>query len=129
VLVLSDLDPSGLKIQDSLIGSIKKDFKTDVRGFRVGVKKDDIKEFNLHSDQTAKKSDTSFKKFVKKTGLKKAYELEALPMDILTSQVDEAIKTVIDLDRFNKEQQKFNNEVQKLETLRERAIEALSFEF
>jgi hypothetical protein len=50
-------------------------------------------------------------------------------MDILTSQVDEAIKTVIDLDRFNKEQQKFNNEVQKLETLRERAIEALSFEF
>lgn len=128
LLFLSDLDPSGYNIQDSMVGSFEKDFKADLIAYRIGITKNHIKEYNLKSDQSIKKTDTKYKKFVKNTGLDKAYEIEALPPESLMEIIEIAIKSSIDLDRFNHQQEMFNEDVSFLEIKRNRFFEVMKWD-
>ncbi len=128
LLFLSDLDPSGYNIQDSMVGSFEKDFKADLIAYRIGITKDHIREYDLKSDQSIKKTDTKYKRFVKDTGLDNAYEIEALPPKSLMEMIETAIKNSIDLDRFNHESEKFNEDVSFLEIKRGRFFEVMKWD-
>jgi 5S rRNA maturation endonuclease (ribonuclease M5) len=123
LLMLTDLDPSGMKIQDSFVGSLEKDFENkDLRAYRVALKTEHIEEYNLFSDQTAKISDTSFKKFHKVTGLKNAYELDAMDPDDMVELLEKSIRAVLDMDRFNEQLRIYQDDVADLSIKRQKAL-------
>jgi len=127
LLILSDMDPAGYRIQDSFVGSLKQDFGIqDVKAYRIGITKEQIKKYSLHSNLEAKKTDNGYRKFVQVTGLQKAYELDALPPSVLRSEVEEAIKKVVDLDLYNEQVRERNKETTTLEKYRVLVRHALS---
>ena len=74
---------------------------------------------------SAKETDPNFKQFVETTGITKAYELEALPPDVLIREVDEVIKGAIDTDLFNEEIESYNREIKILEHEKARILDLL----
>ena len=82
-MVLSDFDPAGYRIKDTLIGSLQSDFRNELKGialnaFHIGITPKQIAKYNLHSDLDAKESDKNFIHFVNVTNSLKAYELDSL---------------------------------------------------
>ena len=126
ILFLSDMDPAGYRIQDTFIGSFASDFgRTDVEAYRVGLTKEQIGKYNLFSDMDAKKTDTNYKKFVERTGITKAYELDALKPEILKREVTDALHSIIDQDLYNQQVRNGKSEKQKLEGVRHAVLEYL----
>jgi hypothetical protein len=130
-LVLSDFDPAGYRIKDSLIGSLKNDFMDDLKGvelngYHIGITKEQIKKYSLHSDLDAKESDKNFIEFCKITGTNKAYELDALKPEQLINEVEAAIKNSIDIEKYNQEMEQYNEDINKIETTRTKLILSLT---
>lgn len=130
-LVLSDFDPAGYRIKDSLIGSLKNDFMDDLKGvelngYHIGITKEQIKKYSLHSDLDAKESDKNFIEFCKITGTNKAYELDALKPEQLINEVEAAIKNSIDIEKYNQEMEQYNEDINKIETTRTKLISSLT---
>lgn len=94
VLTLGDLDPSGLAIME--------DFEADVRAFcgvpsglafeRVLLTEEQAEAWNLES-APPKPSDSRSKAW----GEKPTYQLEAVPPDVLSRTVEEAVRANLDL--------------------------------
>jgi hypothetical protein len=129
-MVLSDFDPAGYRIKDTLIGSLQSDFRNELKGialnaFHIGITPKQIAKYNLHSDLDAKESDKNFIHFVNVTNSLKAYELDSLKPNQLLDEVEEAIKNCIDIDLYNDEQKKYNNDIKEIETIRQKFILAL----
>jgi len=129
-MVLSDFDPAGYRIKDTLIGSLQSDFKNELKGislnaFHIGITPKQIAKYNLHSDLDAKESDKNFIHFVNVTNSLKAYELDSLKPNQLLKEVEEAIKNCIDIDLYNDEQIKYNDDLDKIETIRKKFTLAL----
>lgn len=129
-MVLSDFDPAGYRIKDTLIGSLQSDFKNELKGialnaFHIGITPKQIAKYNLHSDLDAKESDKNFIHFVNVTNSLKAYELDSLKPNQLLDEVEEAIKNCIDIDLYNDEQKKYNNDINEIETIRQKFSLAL----
>jgi len=130
LLVLSDLDPAGYRIQDSFVGSIKEDFAdwldgTPVYAYRAGITLDHVKKYNLHTSMYAKKTDTNYREFVEATGSTEAYELDALPPDMFVDELTKALEQVIDVKKVNDQIAAFNPEATELERLRELTLSVL----
>lgn len=126
ILFLSDMDPAGYRIQDTFVGSFASDFgRTDVEAYRVGLTKEQIGKYNLFSDMDAKKTDTNYKKFVERTGMTKAYELDALKPGILKREVTDALHSIIDQDLYNQQVSNGESELRKLEGVRSAVLEYL----
>lgn len=130
ILFLSDLDPAGYRIQNSFVGSLQSDFtewvqQTPIEAFRVGITREQVERYGLHSDMTAKKSDNNYSAFVRETGMSTAYELDALPPKVFIKEVESAIKKVIDLDLFNEEATKYNEDLSRIENKRYEVLNAL----
>lgn len=129
-MVLSDFDPAGYRIKDTLIGSLQSDFRNELKGialnaFHIGITPKQIAKYNLHSDLDAKESDKNFIHFVNVTKSLKAYELDSLKPNQLLEEVEEAIKNCIDIDLFNDEIEKYNNDLDEIETIRKKFSLAL----
>lgn len=129
-MVLSDFDPAGYRIKDTLIGSLQSDFRNELKGialnaFHIGITPKQIAKYNLHSDLDAKESDKNFIHFVNVTNSLKAYELDSLKPNQLLDEVEEAIKNCIDIDLYNDEIKKYNNDVDEIETIRKKFSLAL----
>lgn len=129
-MVLSDFDPAGYRIKDTLIGSLQSDFKNELKGialnaFHIGITPKQIAKYNLHSDLDAKESDKNFIHFVNVTNSLKAYELDSLKPNQLLDEVEEAIKNCIDIDLLNDEIEKYNNDLDEIETIRQKFSLAL----
>lgn len=123
LLFLSDLDPAGYRIQDSFVGSLHEDFsRYDVEAFRVCITQEQVKRYQLHSDMSAKETDTSYKKFVQTTGMRSAYELDALRPDVLMNEVEEALRQVVDWDLYNFEVQERNGDAVELDRYRQAVV-------
>lgn len=122
---LTDLDPAGLRIQNTFVGSLEADFRRFPEAFRVCITPEQITKHGLTSDMNAKTSDPNFKQFVKVTGMTQAYELEALPPDVLIREVDEVIRGAIDIDLYNEEIELYNQEIEVLERDKARILDLL----
>jgi hypothetical protein len=130
LLILSDLDPAGYRIQNSFVGSLKSDFAewvkdTPIRAFRVGITPDQVKRYGLHSDMSAKETDKNYMDFVRETGLQTAYEIDALPPKIFIEEVENALKKVIDLALYEEEVDQYNEDIERIERKRLEVLNAL----
>jgi hypothetical protein len=131
LLILSDLDPAGFRIQDSFVGSLKSDFPNmaaKIEAYRVGVTLEQVKKYNLFSDMNAKKSDSNYKDFVKRTGLTKAYELDALKPTDLSRELDEAVMAVIDTEKYNEEVKRYYKEIDIITATRQKVVDFIGAE-
>jgi hypothetical protein len=101
ILFMCDHDPEGWNIAESFAKSIRDDFRVDaVEAVKVALKPEQVRALGLPPNTDAKPSSSRFKKFAAKFG-PAAYELEAAPPDRLEAWLDEAVRAVIDIDRFN----------------------------
>ncbi len=103
ILFLSDHDPEGWDIAETFAKSMRDDFGVrDIEAVKVALKPKQVQQLGLPPNTNAKTSSSRFKKFAARFG-PAAYELEAVPPATLQGWLDEAVRSVIDLDRFNAE--------------------------
>jgi hypothetical protein len=101
ILFLGDHDPEGWNIAESFAKSVRDDFRVDeVEAVKVALKPQQVQALGLQPNADAKPSSSRFKKFAARFG-PAAYELEAVPPATLQEWLDEAVRSVIDIERFN----------------------------
>jgi hypothetical protein len=127
VVVLSDHDPDGEMIADSLVGYLRDDFAIPshrIHPVRAALTADQCKRFGIPSDVEAKPSSTNYRRFVDQHGTA-ACELEAVPPKQLQRMLRDAIESVLDLDAFKAEQDRERADAAEIEVARQRALVAL----
>jgi hypothetical protein len=101
ILFLSDHDPEGWDIAETFAKSMRDDFGVrEVAAVKVALKPEQVRQLGLPSNTDAKRSSSRFKKFAGRFG-PAAYELEAVPPATLQSWLDEAVRSVLNIDLFN----------------------------
>jgi hypothetical protein len=101
ILFLSDHDPEGWDIAETFAKSMRDDFGVhDIAAIKVGLKPEQVLQLKLPPNADAKPSSSRFKKFAARFG-PAAYELEAVRPPVLEGWLDEAVRSVIDIDLFN----------------------------
>jgi hypothetical protein len=103
ILGMTDHDPEGWDIVESFGRSMRDDF--GVKGIlvvKVGLTREQARELGLPQNADVKKTSSRYKKFVARFGAP-VYELEAAPPDRLQQWLDEAVRSVIDVARFNEQ--------------------------
>lgn len=106
VLILSDLDPDGDEIAQAFARSMRDDFDIgSIHPIKVALTWDQVKTLNLPTspDRKAKGKSKNYKKYLANYGSDDIWELEALSPKQLQKTLDEAIKSVIDVQLFNTE--------------------------
>lgn len=125
VLLLTDFDPDGEQIAESLVRSLRDDFGiSNIHPVKVALTNDDVQKYDLPSDMDAKPESPNYKKFVDKYGTK-AVELDAAPVELLQEKLREAIKSVIDIDEFNEQLELEEADAVELEARRDLTIELI----
>ncbi len=110
LLFLSDFDPEGEEIAHSFGRSMRDDFGIEnIELIKVAITEAQIKEYKLPAMMKAKKKSSNYKKFNEKYG-DDVFELEALKPNILEEILENAVKSVIDIDLFNMEIEKEKEE-------------------
>ena len=124
MLYFGDFDPSGVEMLTSMRTTIVKELGVSGVEFnRVALLKEDIYTHKLpHNPKALKKKDTRAKKHLEAYG-ELAVELDALRPDILERKIRDAIKAEIDIDAFNNEVEKHNEEIDTLNNLKKRVME------
>jgi hypothetical protein len=106
ILFLGDHDPEGWDIAETFSKSMRDDFGvTKVKAVKVALKPGQVRQLGLPPNADAKTTSSRFKKFAARFG-PAAYELEAPPPDLLRRWLDEAVRSVIDVDAFNAQVEK-----------------------
>lgn len=125
LLVVSDFDPDGDEIAESLARSLRDDFSIEsVEATKVLLRDDQIRDWNLPSSYMgAKKTSKNYQKFVDRYESDFVYELEAVPPDQIQEAVEEAIDAVIDIPAFNAELDQEKFDAADLEARKSRVIE------
>ncbi len=125
LIVVSDFDPEGESICESFARSMRDDFGVDIMCVKAALTYQQTQELDLPPALQAKDTSSRYTSFVEKYG-DGVYELEALPPEQLQELVDEAVRSVIDVDRFNAELEKERKDSQWLDVTRRRLMAALS---
>jgi hypothetical protein len=100
ILFLSDHDPEGWDIAETFTRSMRDDFGVaDVRGFKVGLTPEQVRQLNLPHNASAKKGSSRYKRFKARFG-PAAYELEAAPDPQLEAWLDQGVRSVLHMPRF-----------------------------
>lgn len=105
LLVVSDHDPDGEEIAQSLARSIRDDFDippSRLSAVKVALTSQQVAKYNLPPSMDAKEKSKNYAKFVKLYGTH-AYELEALDGDVLQVLLRNAIEAELDMGMFDKE--------------------------
>jgi hypothetical protein len=101
ILFLSDHDPEGWDIAETFAKSMRDDFGVrEIIAIKVALKPEQVELLGLPPNADAKPSSSRFRKFANRFG-PAAYELEAVPPARLETWLDEAVRSVINIDRFN----------------------------
>jgi hypothetical protein len=105
ILLLSDFDPEGDNIAESFAESMRDDFGVEPLARKVALTYEQVLKRNLPVDFSAiKKKSSRYKKFVTKYGEDvHVHELEALASAERSRLLDEAIRSVMDIDAYNAE--------------------------
>ena len=124
MLYFGDFDPSGVEMLTAMKTTLMEELGVDEIEFkRVALLKEDIFAYNLpHSPDALKKTDTRAKKHLETYG-ELAVELDALRPDILERKIKDAIEAELDIDAFDNEVEKHNDEVDKLNIFKQRVVE------
>lgn len=128
LIVLSDHDPDGTTIAESLARSLRDDFK--VRGgaitpVRAALTDTQIKDLALPPNkETAKESSANFESFVSRYG-HNVYELEAVPLAKLQQMLRDAVDSVLDHEAFNAEVAREADDARDIKINRQRVMAAL----
>jgi hypothetical protein len=125
LFILTDFDPAGIEIQDSLLRILERDFRITPTYTRVGITQEQVIEYKLPPDVDVKLSDTRAKKFITKYKTINAYELEAMDTGDLMRILNEAVLSCIDIERFNHEHDEYTLDINKLNVQKKRVLEAL----
>ncbi|QDU28895.1 ParB-like nuclease domain protein [Anatilimnocola aggregata] len=103
LLMVSDFDPDGEEIAHSFARSMRDDFGIgSVHAIKVALNSDQVRQFNLPPIMEAKGDSTKRNKFVAMHG-KHVWEVEALMPDQLIAILDEAVRSVLDMEAWNQE--------------------------
>lgn len=128
LIVLSDFDPEGEMIPHVAGRTLKGDFGVgNLEIIKAGVTREQIDSYSLPPQNFAKESSSNHKWFVDRNdGDDLVYELEALePADMLTD-LETTITSVLDMELFNAEVERENDEAITLEKARKQASKALA---
>ncbi|MEX1223414.1 MAG: ParB N-terminal domain-containing protein, partial [Pirellulales bacterium] len=126
VIVLSDYDPEGEMIPQVGGRTLRDDFGIeDFAILKAGVTPKQIKEHSLPSMNFAKESSSNYEWFVKRSGGTEVYELEALEPQAMLDDLERVIQNTLDIDLFNAEASREQDEAVYLAAAREKATEAL----
>ena len=102
LIVASDFDPEGESICESFARSMRDDFEVDIACIKAALTYQQTQELDLPPALQAKETSSRYAGFAERYG-DDVYELEALPPERLQELVDEAVRSVIDIDVFNRE--------------------------
>lgn len=106
IVVLSDHDPDGETIAESLVRSLRDDFAIDedrITPVRAALSHDQVAALKLPpNSERAKQTSSNYAAFVNRYG-EEVYELEAVAPAVLQRMLREAIEGVLDRDAFDAE--------------------------
>jgi len=126
LILVSDCDPDGDEIAASLVRSMRDDFGVwNVKAVRAALTPEQARSFHLPPNTDAKTSSPQFKKFFVRHGMSSAYELEALSPDVLAGIIRETIESVIDMQAYRNEVDKWMQEAAELDVIRRRVVAAV----
>jgi hypothetical protein len=127
VIVLSDFDPEGEMIPQVGGRTLRDDFGVDdLTIIKAGVTRDQIEKYHLPPQNFAKETSSNRAWFVERnSGDDTVYELEALNPEDMLRDLENIIKSVIDINLFNREADSEKEEAAYLEACRRQATEAL----
>ena len=125
MLYFGDFDPSGVVMLEAMEETLRDEFKIpDIEFKRIALLKEDIEKYRLpHNPDAIKEHDTRKDKHVEKYG-ELAVELDALRPDILIDRIETAIRAELDLDAFQDETEKQQDD---LDLLKRKKKEILAF--
>jgi DNA-binding Lrp family transcriptional regulator len=112
VIVVSDLDPEGEDIPGSFGVSLRDDFgilSGQLRIVKAALTSEQVRTMGLHEGQMSKDTSSRYQSFVKAHG-ERAWELESLSADQLREIVEDAIRSVLDLQAFDAEVEREHQE-------------------
>ena len=127
LLVMSDHDPDGLCLGDSVGNNLLRDqhLRRDrLVSVRVGLTPEQARELNLPTNNEPKDVPRS-KKYIEQHG-RVIWELDAASPDFLRSILDEAIRSRIDVDLFNQELRAEKEEARFIDAYKQQALHLLS---
>jgi hypothetical protein len=121
LLILTDFDPDGDAIANANALSLRDDLGVDqdrLVAVRVALRPDQIQQYDLPRSLEAKPTSRNYSKFVARHGVSYAVELEALAPEHLQSELDQAIRSHMDVDLFNQEVETEKEEATRLQSLK-----------
>ena len=102
LLIVSDLDPSGMYIAKTFAQSMRDDFGVaKVHAIKVAITGDQIKTYRIPHGEKIKAGDKTRGPAFRRLYGEYVYEVEALPDGELPKLLDDAIRSVIDPAAFN----------------------------
>ena len=127
ILIVSDLDPDGDEIAQSFARSIRDDFSvTEVRASKILLRPDQVKRWDLPPSQMkAKRTSSSFEKYVQQRGTDEVFELEAVAPPEMQDAVESGIIGCLDLEAFDREVEREKKDAVKLGAVKKVAVEAI----
>ena len=127
MLYFGDFDPSGVEMLESIEITLKDELGVNGIEFkRIALTEDDIYEYKLpHSPDALKRTDTRAKKHLEAYG-ELAVELDALRPDVLEDKTRVSIEAELDIDDFNAEVERCNDESERLDLLKNEVVSFVS---
>lgn len=113
ILYLGDFDPSGLDIERDVETRMRTVFGVEVDVQRVLLVLQDITNYNLLPNPV-KPTDPRTSAYVMKYGFEDAYELDALPPNILAIKLEEAIRRNMDGKLYKAQLKKWKMDDEKI---------------
>lgn len=102
ILYCGDHDPSGLRIAQNIAESLSQTFElTNLNFRRIGITYEQVQAMNL-PPFPAKEKDKNYDWYVRTTGLTKAWEVDALPPEILKKLYTDAIGEYTDFTELKR---------------------------
>jgi hypothetical protein len=126
VLVLADFDPEGEDIPNAFALSMRDDFGIEkIVAKKVCLTHAQVLERNIPRTFDIKTEGSRYSKFAAKYG-DRAHELEALPVGDRADLLREAIKSVLDVEAYNREVEAEKKNAAHMEVMRQKAVTALA---
>lgn len=125
LLVLCDHDPEGEDIGKSFARSLRDDLEvTNVDYHKVALTREQVQRLGLLPQMKAKKGSSRYDRFAAEHG-DDVYELEAVAPEELQRLLDETIRSLMDLDTYDREVATEKHDAAYLDTIRRKAVRLL----
>jgi hypothetical protein len=128
LILLTDHDPDGTAIAQSMAASMRDEFGIGFRRFhaeRAALKHDQVKRLRLPpNSEKAKPTSSNYEKFVKQFG-DDVYELEAVPPTALQQLLRDTIDGIIDHHAFQNEVSQERLDAAEIANVRARVMAAM----